>query len=970
MHTNTKSQKLIAPGARIEVRGEEWIVKNVNRIQNGHSYKVIGVSELVRNHEAVFLDTLDEIIEIKPEDTTFVIDDTEKYRKSRLYIEALLRKTPPIDNKLYIGYKGAFNLSEYQLKPASMALNNLRPRILIADAVGLGKTIEVGILLSELIKRGRGDRILVVTMKSMLSQFQQEMWSRFTIPLVRLDSVGIQKVRAKIPSNKNPFNYYGKAIISVDTLKNDSQYRTYLEQCHWDAIVIDECHNVANANTQRNRLASLLARTCDSLILTSATPHNGKPQSFAQLINMIEPTAIADEEDYTSEEIEGLFTRRFKKDIEQEVGNQFSERELHVEEMPANIEEERLFKYMHSLRFNTLDGKRAKQLSLPGISDIRGTKDTLFKNTLFKAFLSSPAACLHTVRKRINKLEKRIEEDLQTEVVLGEDLEKLLHVEDLLNQITDDKFSKFEKFKSLLKNLKWTGNKNSPRIILFSERIQTLEFLSQKIKEEFNVDEKVVRVFHAGMSDVEQQEIVESFGKENEPVRLLLATDVASEGVNLHYYCNHLIHFDIPWSLITLEQRNGRIDRYGQNYTPHIYYLLTKSQDEDIKGDFRILNKLIEKEEEAHKNLGDAATIMELFNPQEEEEYIERELAEGKTADEILPSFDELDMDQMLSQMDQMLNKAESTPIEQYDKTEAYHWMDDYTFMKESLQVILDEGISNNEQIEFSTEKESITWFVPDDVKQVLIHMPDEAIPKNKEFQLTTRREMIQESIVEARKKQGEWPKKQLLWEQHPLFTYLTERIIVKYDRNEAPIIQLPTLDEGRVIFFMQGVMFNKRAQPVISQWFGVEVLSKQGESKVYRFNELEETLNISSELYNPGEIEFDLSILEDKKYEAINVSKEFLNKFRDERSKLLMKDITSDLRKLKSWRDKKLDLLAKEEQEKAARGTIPKHIAAKIENERKTVKELYQLREDWIRNTMATDNRPYLRIAAVFIGK
>lgn len=970
MHTKNKSQKLIAPGARIEVRGEEWIVKNVNRIQNGHSYKVIGVSELVRNHEAVFLDTLDEIIEIKPEDTTFVFDDTEKYRKSRLYIEALLRKTPPIDNKLYIGYKGAFNLSEYQLRPASMALNNLRPRILIADAVGLGKTIEVGILLSELIKRGRGDRILVVTMKSMLSQFQQEMWSRFTIPLVRLDSVGIQKVRSKIPSNKNPFNYYSKAIISVDTLKNDSQYRTYLEQCYWDAIVIDECHNVANANTQRNRLASLLARTCDSLILTSATPHNGKPQSFAQLINMIEPTAIADEEDYTSEEIEGLFTRRFKKDIEQEVGNQFSDRELHVEEMPANIEEERLFKYMHSLRFNTLDGKRSKQLSLPGISDIRGTKDTLFKNTLFKAFLSSPAACLHTVQQRINKLEKRIEEDPQTEEVLGEDLEKLLHVEDLLNQITDDKFSKFQKFKSLLKNLKWTGNKNSPRIILFSERIQTLEFLSQKIREEFNVDEKVVRVFHAGMSDVEQQAIVESFGKENEPVRLLLATDVASEGVNLHYYCNHLIHFDIPWSLITLEQRNGRIDRYGQNHTPHIYYLLTKSQDEDIKGDFRILNKLIEKEEEAHKNLGDAATIMQLFNPQEEEEFIERELAEGKTADEILPSFDELDMDQMLSQMDQILNKAEITSIEKYEKSEANHWMDDYTFMRESLQVILDEGISNNEQIEFSTEQESITWFVPDDVKQVLTHMPDEAIPKNKGFKLTTSREMIQESIAEARKKQGEWPEKQLLWEQHPLFSYLTERVIVKYDRNEAPIIQIPTLENGRVIFFMQGVMFNKRAQPVISQWFGVEVSSGQSESKVYRFNELENTLNISSELYNPGEIEFDFSILEHKKYEAINVSKQFLNKLRDERKNLFIKDITNDLRKLRSWRDKKLDLLAKEEQEKASRGTIPKHIAAKLENERKTVKDLYQQREDWIRNTMATDNRPYLRIAAVFIGK
>ncbi|MBM7572941.1 helicase-related protein [Aquibacillus albus] len=971
MVTKIDSKKLIAPGARVEVRGEEWIVKKVNAIQGGHSYKVIGVSELVRNHEAIFLDTLDEVIEIRPEDTEFVFDDTEKYRKSRLYIEALLRKTPPIDNKLYTGYRGAFDLSEFQLKPASMALENLRPRVLIADAVGLGKTIEVGILLSELIKRGRGDRILVVTMKSMLSQFQQEMWARFTIPLVRLDSVGLQKVRSKIPSNKNPFNFYNKAIISVDTLKNDSQYRTFLEQSHWDAIVIDECHNVANANTQRNRLASLLARTCDSLILTSATPHNGKPQSFAQLINMIEPTAIADEEDYTHEEIEGLFTRRFKKDIEHEVGDQFSDRQLHVESMKATREEERLLKYIHSLRFNTLDGKKSKQLSIPGLTGIRGTKDTLFKNTLFKAFLSSPAACLHTVQQRINKLEKRMEEEPQTEEVLGEDLNKLQHAEDLVLRITDETFSKFDKFKSLLKELKWNGKKNSPRIILFSERIQTLEFLSEKIREEFNVDEDVVRVFHAGLSDVEQQEVVESFGKENAPVRLLLATDVASEGVNLHYYCNHLVHFDIPWSLITLEQRNGRIDRYGQHKTPHIYYLLTKSDDDEIKGDFRILDKLIEKENEAHKNLGDSATIMNLFDPEKEEEHIEKELAEGKSPDEILPSLDDLDMDKMLSEMDQMLNKAETPKSEEYKKSTPYQWMDDYAFMKQSLQVVLDEGINQRDQIEFLEDNESIVWFAPDDVKHVLTHMPNEAVPKNKEFHFTTNRDSIQKAISEARKNQGKWPDKQLLWEQHPLFAYLIERVIVKYDKNEAPIIQLPTIKRNQVIYFIQGVLFNKRAQPVISQWFGIEVNGvSQEESKVHTFDELEEKLGISSEIYNPGEFEYDVSLLHDEKINAINTAKEYLSKLREQRGKSLMQDITDDLRKLKKWRDKKVEIIEKEEREKSARGTIPKHIAAKLEHERKTVEELYKNRREWINKTMATDERPFLRIAAVFVGK
>ena len=209
----------------------------------------------------------------------------------------------------------------YQLDPALKALDQVRHRILMADAVGLGKTIEVGILLSELIRRGKGKRVLVVTTKSMMTQFQKELWSRFTIPLVRLDRAGIERIRQELPSDANPFHYYDKTIISVDTLKQERDFRVHLEKSYWDIIVIDEAHNVAvrGDKSLRAKLAELLAKRSDSLILASATPHDGRPASFASLMNMLNPTAITDPDDYGPADISGLFLRRFKKDVKDQM---------------------------------------------------------------------------------------------------------------------------------------------------------------------------------------------------------------------------------------------------------------------------------------------------------------------------------------------------------------------------------------------------------------------------------------------------------------------------------------------------------------------------------------------------------------------------------------------------------------------------------------------------------------------------
>ena len=272
----------LAPGARVLIRDAEWIVKRVDPTgTGGRSVQVIGVSEIVRHKEARFLTEIEGkgITVLDPSETELVPDTSPQFRNSRLYLESLLRQSPPTGNDLWIGHRAAIDDLPYQLDPALLALEQPRQRILMADAVGLGKTIEMGILLSELINRGKGKRILVVTTKSMMAQFQKELWSRFTIPLVRLDSVGLERVRGRIPTNANPFHHFDKAIISIDTLKQNAEFRVWADKSYWDIIVIDEAHNVAfrgSTLSLRAKLADLLSRRSDTLIMASATPHDGK----------------------------------------------------------------------------------------------------------------------------------------------------------------------------------------------------------------------------------------------------------------------------------------------------------------------------------------------------------------------------------------------------------------------------------------------------------------------------------------------------------------------------------------------------------------------------------------------------------------------------------------------------------------------------------------------------------------------
>lgn len=321
----------VAPGAVVRVRDEDWLVTQVSSSSDGTLVTVQGLSELVRDTTAQFSAGIDRIEPVDPRRTQVVADTSIRHRLSRLWLEATLRKTalPAASRQLAVVGDVLADPLEYQLSAVRQALrpDNLRPRILLADAVGLGKTLEIGMILAELVRRGRGDRILIVTPRHVLEQMQHEMWSRFALPFVRLDSQGIQRVRRRVPATRNPFSVYSRAIISIDTLKND-RYLAHLRKQHWDAAVIDESHNVTNKGTLNNRLAAVLARQTDALILASATPHNGDPKSFAELIRLLEPTAVHADGTLDEEAVKRLVIRRHRHsdEVRDVVGGRWQER--------------------------------------------------------------------------------------------------------------------------------------------------------------------------------------------------------------------------------------------------------------------------------------------------------------------------------------------------------------------------------------------------------------------------------------------------------------------------------------------------------------------------------------------------------------------------------------------------------------------------------------------------------------------
>lgn len=969
-----------APGARVVIRDEEWLVRRVDpSSDSGHLLSCDGVSELVRGRAAQFLTELeDEIKVLDPAKTELVADTSSNFNSTFLYLEAQLRRSTPNDDQIHLGHRAVMNLVPYQLDPALQALKQPRQRILIADSTGLGKTLEAGILTTELIQRGRGQRILVVALKSMLTQFQKEFWSRFSIPLVRLDSVGLQRVRNSIPSNHNPFNFYDRTIISIDTLKSNLEYRNYLENAWWDIIIIDECQNVAaRANEEglarRARLARLLAGRSDTMILLSATPHDGSARSFASLMSLLDPTAISDPDDYTPEDFrdKGLVIRRFKKDIRDQVGEDFQERITEQLKHPASPQEEAAYRALLAIPFTQKGEHRA------------GKQQELQRVGMQKAMFSSPFAALDSTERRIALLQAKPD-------ISADEKNEVTALQDFATTLREIDATSFSKFQCLVKHIKsaqfnWQPADPADRMVIFSERIETLRWLQEALPKAAGLKAAQLELLHGGMTDTEQQELVDRFGRKDDPMRVLLCSDVASEGLNLHYFCHRLVHFDLPWSLMVFQQRNGRVDRYGQDKQPLIVYLHTETNVERIKGDLRILEILQTKDEQANKNLGDPASFLHVFDPEKEAAKVADIMAAGTSPQQfeaaidaaqassersesgdgdddgnwLLKLFAQVEPEGAAASKPKPSTESIRTGLSLFGDAEI---SGDYAFAKTAL-----EELSRPTPIaSFSLDKPSqtITLTAPRDLQERLrVTLPIEVRDSNHQYSLCAHKTRIAHAIEQARQvKAGDdsWPLLHYLWPQHPVMDWLSDRVLSAFGRHCAPVIQCPQLADGEHAFMLMGLIPNRKGQPLLIEW--QVAVFKGGAWTLQSFPDFVARTQLKAgTLANRGQ-GIDTTSLQAHLPGAVAAMRAHMVSLQTSFSADMTIRLSGTLANLERLQGKQMEQL---ELRLAANQQAEQFKKTKREKRTQHIRKVFDEYRQWVQDTMTTEPQPFIQVLA-----
>lgn len=666
----------IEQGSFVEARGRPWLVEAVDDLEPGlTTVRLSCIADDAQGEQVEILWDAEIGASVLAEDTWSRVGrgapDSPQVLAAHLRAIRWRSATAADRDLLQAPFRAGIRLDAYQLLPLRKALRLPRVNLLIADDVGLGKTVEAGLVARELLLRRRIDFMVITAPPAMTVQWKDELESKFGLSFDIVDRERVSELRRLRGFSVNPWSTGSRFIISHSLLTEENYIaglRDVLGEFRSRALfIVDEAHHAAPSGGARYAISSQLTRAVRELserfehrLFLTATPHNGHSNSFSALLEMLDPQRFTRGVEVRPRDLEPVMVRRLKSDLRR-LGEAFPERK--VEAIPiAGLREDtpeldlwrRLAAYgeMRKKRIAKLPPHKAAlaKLSFVGLQQRLLSSIPAFVRTL-KAHRKTLQRLLDGQQEQVIDAAAQtfvdgsttdITEDLgledeQAEAALEVNEEvaaeaaavvgaadastadlraELAAVDDMLAVAEPAALKPDARVHWLMQwikgNLLSGRNWNERRLIIFTEWEDTRRWLERRLKEALaetdRADERIA-VFTGATGQDRREEVKAAFNADpaKEPLRILICTDAAREGINLQTYCSDLVHFDLPWNPSRLEQRNGRIDRKLQP-AKQVFcrYFRYEQREADI-----VLEALVRKTDVIQDQLGSAGQVIE-----------------------------------------------------------------------------------------------------------------------------------------------------------------------------------------------------------------------------------------------------------------------------------------------------------------------------------------------------------------------
>lgn len=608
------------PGQLVEVRRRQWVVAEVNSSKlesNSASQNCVTLSSI---DEDGLGEELEVIWEIEPGAQVIEraglpsITGQDDSGTLEAFLDAVRwgAATNADRGFLQAPFRSGVSIEDFQLDPLVRAIDMARVNLLIADDVGLGKTIEAGLVIQELLLRHRARTVLIICPASLQEKWRVEMLEKFGLDFRLVDTEYIKQLRRERGIHANPWTSHPRLIASMDWVKGGEGLRAMRDvlPAHaghprkFDLLVVDEAHNIAPAagahyalESQRTKFIRSISPHFQHRLFLTATPHNGYTESFTSLLELLDDQRFARNILPDDKQLSQVMIRRLKSDLVDSDGKPlYAQRKLQALAVPYTRDERDIHQ-----KLNDYCTSRERDSNNGGSSF-----GTTFVNQLLKKRLfSSPSAFASTLEKHVATLAEggrrkpkdamserilrkailRVDEDYandqSVEAAQSEAVEEASRSAQPLSQDQQRMLTDLRQWAQRAKNqpdskataiLAWLethlrpgGKWNERRVILFTEYRTTHQWMHEILASHGFGGERL-GLLHGGLTQDEREPIKAAFqaSPKDSPVRILLATDAASEGIDLQNHCNYLVHLEIPYNPNVMEQRNGRIDRHGQ----------------------------------------------------------------------------------------------------------------------------------------------------------------------------------------------------------------------------------------------------------------------------------------------------------------------------------------------------------------------------------------------------------------------